>query len=138
MNRIGRLVLDTSAYSHFRARHEETLETIAEADVVLLPVTVLGELSGGFELGQRRRENWQALSDFLDEPFVSVLPTTSEVAEQYGRIYATLRRAGTPIPANDMWIAAATIDSGGQLMTFDRDFRVVPGLRARILTPHQP
>ena len=124
----GRLVLDTSAYSHFRAGHKETLESIAGADVVHLPTTVLGELYGGFQLGRQERENRQALSDFLAEPFVSVLPTTPEVAEQYGRVYAALRRRGRPIPVNDMWIAAAAIDCGGHLVTFDSDFQFVSGL----------
>ncbi len=126
-------MLDTSAYSHFRAGHEEALDTIAGADVVQIPATVLGELYGGFEMGRREHENRQALSEFLAEPFVSVLPTSPEIAEQYGHIYAALRRAGTPVPVNDMWIAAATIDCGGRLLTFDSDFRLVPGLRVQVL-----
>jgi len=132
VSRIARLVLDTSAYSHFRAGHKETLEHIAGADVVHLPATVLGELFGGFQLGRQERENRQTLSEFLDEPFVSVLPTTAEVAEQYGRIYAELRRRGRPVPVNDMWIAASAIDSGGHLVTFDSDFQAVSGLTVTI------
>ena len=128
MTGSGRLVLDTSAYSHFRAGHSETVETIAGADVVHLPATVLGELYGGFRLGRHELENRQTLSEFLAEPFVSVLPTTPEIAEQYGGIYADLRRRGRPVPVNDMWIAAATIDCGGHLVTFDSDFQFVSGL----------
>ena len=83
-----------------------------------MPATVLGELEAGFLLGQRTRENRVALSEFLEEPFVSVLPTTPEVARRYGEIFARLRKAGTPIPVNDIWIAAATVDCGGHLLTF--------------------
>lgn len=53
---------------------------------------------------------------------------TAAVARQYGRLFAQLRRAGTPLPTNDIWIAAATIDCGGTLLTFDRDFDRVTGL----------
>jgi len=90
--------------------------------MVALPVTVLGELEAGFELGRRTKENRQTLSEFLDEPFVSVLEATAQTALHYARIFTALRRAGTPIPINDVWIAAATEESRGRLLTFDRDY----------------
>ena len=84
---------------------------------------MLGEFEAGFELGSRVRENRIVLAEFLKEPFVGTLPTTREVAGRYGRLFAELRRAGTPVPINDVWIAAATVDCGGHLLTFDGDFR---------------
>ncbi len=128
MNRVGRLVLDTSAYSQMRAGHDEVLERIASAETVLVPATVLGELEAAFELGRRQKENRAALASFLTEPFVTILPTTSEVAHRYGQVFARLRRRGTPIPVNDIWIAAATVDCGGRLLTFDGDFQRVESL----------
>ncbi len=133
VERIDRLVLDTSAYSRLRAGQPAVLDRIAAAGVVLVPVTVLGELEAAFELGSRRRENRAALADFLAEPFVSVLPTTEVVARQYGRLFARLRLAGTPIPINDVWIAAATIASGGHLLSFDTHFESVPDLDRTVL-----
>ncbi len=130
---VSRLVLDTSAYSHMRAAHDGVLDMIAAAEIVLIPVTVVGELEAGFELGSRARENRAVLADFLAEPFVSVLPTTPEVARRYGQIFAALRRAGTPITINDIWIAAATIDCGGHLVTFDRDFGQISPFDCSIL-----
>jgi tRNA(fMet)-specific endonuclease VapC len=130
---IRRLVLDTSAYSRFRAGHSSVLDLLASADVVMLPVTVLGELEAGFAMGRRALENRATLTRFLGEPFVATLPTTAEVARRYGQIFAKLRQAGTPIPTNDMWIAAATIDAGAQLLTFDIHFRQVPGLDSTLL-----
>jgi predicted nucleic acid-binding protein len=76
----GRLVLDTSAYSHFRAADERVLDLIAAADIVFLPTIVLGELEAGFVLGRRERENRTLLAEFLAEPFVSVLPVTGGVS----------------------------------------------------------
>ena len=122
MTSVDLLVLDTSAYAHLRAGHAVVLDYVAEAAMVALPVTVLGELEAGFELGRRTKENRQTLSEFLDEPFVSVLEATAQTALHYARIFTALRRAGTPIPINDVWIAAATEESRGRLLTFDRDF----------------
>ena len=124
----SRLVLDTSAYSYFRVGHRDVLEALARAERVLIPVTVLGELEAAFEWGRRALENRRALESYLDEPYVDVLPVSAAVARQYGRVFTALRRAGTPLPVNDIWIAAAALDCGGTLLTFDCDFGRVPGL----------
>jgi tRNA(fMet)-specific endonuclease VapC len=132
---VGRLVLDTSAYSHFRAGDKRAVDLIAAAEVVFLPTIVLGELEAGFTLGRRELENRTLLAEFLAEPFVAVLQVTPTVARHYGRLFAALRRAGTPIPINDVWIAATTMDCGGHLLTFDGDFRNVAALDCTVLTP---
>ena len=126
-------MLDTSAYSHFCAGHTTVLDLLAAADAVLLPVTVVGELEAGFEMGRRALENRTTLARFLQEPFVTVLETTPAVARRYGQAFARLRQAGTPIPTNDIWIAAATIDVGGQLVSFDAHFSQVAGLDCVVL-----
>jgi tRNA(fMet)-specific endonuclease VapC len=131
---VSRLVLDTSAYSHFRAGHVEVLEMLSRADRVLVPVTVLGELHAAFEIGSRVKENKRALETYLGEAFVDVIPTTPSIAAHYGRVFAALRAAGTPLPVNDIWIAAATLDCGGTLLTFDRDFSRIAGLAHLTLT----
>ncbi len=127
------MVLDTSAYSRLRAGHEAVIECVARAATVFLPTTVLGELEAAFLLGTRYRENSLVLAEFLAEPFVSVLPITTGVARKYGRAFSQLRKAGTPIPVNDIWIAAATIDAGAHLVTFDRDFDRMSELEHTVL-----
>jgi tRNA(fMet)-specific endonuclease VapC len=128
-----RLVLDTSTYSHFRAGREDVLDHLARADAVLIPTIVVGELEAAFEAGLRSKENRVRLAEFLDEPFVKLLPVTLAVARHYGRMVGELRRAGTPIPTNDVWIAATTADCGGTLLTFDRHFDRIPGLTRLVL-----
>jgi tRNA(fMet)-specific endonuclease VapC len=64
---------------------------------------------------------------------VSVLEITRDVALRYGKIFAALRRAGTPIPTNDIWIAATALDAGSELVTFDSDFEYVDGLDCTLL-----
>ena len=136
MNSTDRLVLDTSAYSHFRAGHARVLDLLARAAVVVVPTVVLGELEAGFVLGRRAEENRRVLVEFLDEPFVNIQNLTVVTARYYGRLFAALRRAGTPIPINDVWIAATTMECGGHLLTFDADYRRVPDLEHTVLDPH--
>jgi predicted nucleic acid-binding protein len=133
-----RLVLDTSAYSRFRAGDTRVHDLVAAADVVLVPAIVLGELYGAFELGSRGRANRVSLEEFLEEPFVVIVPATAEVARQYGRVFAALRRAGTPIPVNDIWIAATAIDQGACVLTFDTGFRQVAHLDCIVLEGIEP
>lgn len=101
--------------------------------MVVMPVTVLGELAAGFELGSRVQENRHALTEFLNEPFVSVLDVTPGTVRHYARVFVALRRAGTPIPMNDVWIAAATMECRGCLLTFDRDYCHVADLDYALL-----
>lgn len=129
------LVLDTSAYSWMRSGHPGVLDLVAAAEIVILTGTVLGELEGGFELGSRQRENRAALAELLSEPFVRVRHVTPATARRYGEVFAHLRRAGTPIPVNDMWIAAATLECGGHLLTFDGQYNHVPALSATVFEP---
>ena len=95
---------------------------------------VVGELEAGFALGRRTAENQVVLTEFLAEPGVKVLQMTGTTARFYARIFAQLRLAGTPIPINDIWIAAAAMECRGRLLTFDRDFSRIPGLEHTLLT----
>ena len=122
------LVLDTSAWAHLRSGHAGALDHVAEAATVALPATVLGELEAAFALSRRAKENRRMLAEFLDEPFVSVLETTAQTAVHYARIFAALRHAETPMPANAVWIAAATQERGGRLLTFEKKYGRIPAL----------
>ncbi len=73
------------------------------------------------------------LAQFLAESFVAQWDVTSAVAQRYGETFAQLRRAGTPIPINDVWIASSTLDCRGHLVTFDSDFSRVAGLSVTVL-----
>lgn len=122
-------MLDTSAYSHLRRRESRVLDAVARADVVFLATTVLGELEAGFRVGSRYLENSRALEEFLEEPYVEVVDVTKDVARRYGEIFAGLRAAGTPVPINDIWIAAAALTTDAHLVTFDEDFDRVASLQ---------
>lgn len=110
------------------------VDALSVARVILIPVIVLGELEAGFEWGQRPAANRRTLAEFLADPAVSTVDVTAATARRFARIFAQLRAAGTPLAHNDMWIAAASMECGGHLLTFDRDFQRIAGLEHTLLT----
>lgn len=116
---MSRYCLDTSAYSRFRAGDARVVGLIDEADAIGLPAIVIGELRFGFKLGRRREENESALRTFIADPSVDVLHVDSEVADHYSDIHIDLRRQGTPIPTNDIWIAATAARAGMTVLAYD-------------------
>ena len=114
--------LDTSAYSNFRRGNEEVAALLDRAELVGVSTVALGELRTGFLLGGRRRRNETELDAFLDSSVVEVLPVDSETSHQYAEIVAELRKAGTPIPTNDIWIAATAARNGTTVLTGDDHF----------------
>ena len=119
------LVLDSNAYSDWR-RSGRWHEKIAIANQVVMPASVLGELHHGFRKGARFEENVRKLNAFLKEPQVAVLPVTGRTAEIYGEFLHFLQSKGTPIPTNDVWIAAAAHECRGKLVSCDDHFRLLP------------
>ena len=83
------------------------------------------------EAAQPRSE--RVLAELLAEPFVNVHDVTSTTVRHYARVFVSLRNAGTPIPLNDVWIAACTLECQGRLLTFDGDFLRVPDLECTLL-----
>ena len=81
-----------------------------------------------FRKGDKDAGNRAVLRDFLTRPRVRVVPLTATTAEFYAHILAGLRARGTPIPTNDIWIAACAMEHGASPATSDRHFASVPGL----------
>jgi tRNA(fMet)-specific endonuclease VapC len=125
---VRKALLDTSAYTALLGGDEKVLEGLADVSQVFMSVFVLGELWAGFHGGRKDGENRERLDSFLGKPSVSVLDATRDTAEIFGRIKDRLRRAGTPIPINDVWIAAHAVEHGAQIITYDRHFSFIPGL----------
>jgi tRNA(fMet)-specific endonuclease VapC len=119
------LVLDTNAYSDWR-RSGRWHPQIAIANRVVIPTTVIGELHHGFRKGTNFGVNTRKLREFLAEPQVEVHPVTYRTAEIYGELVHHLQQQGTPIPTNDIWIAAATQECRGILASGDDHFRHLP------------
>ncbi len=123
------ILLDTNAYTHLLSGDEAILDTISMAETIYMSIFVLGELHAGFAGGTQTVENEETLHDFLMRSTVKILNATSETASVFGFVKNKLRKAGTPIPINDVWIAAHGLESGSTLITYDTHFEKVPGLR---------
>jgi predicted nucleic acid-binding protein len=119
---VSRFCLDTSAYSHFKRGNEELADLLDGAEAVGVPAIVLGELQTGFLIGARQRENETELDAFLANPVVEVLAVDAQCARHYAEIVAELRGAGTPLPSNDIWIAATAARSGLAVLSCDEHF----------------
>jgi tRNA(fMet)-specific endonuclease VapC len=130
--------LDTSAYSNFRRGNEEVAALLDQAELVGVPTIALGELRTGFLLGERRRRNEAELDAFLESPVVQVLPVDSETSRQYAEIVADLRKAGTPLPTNDIWIAATAARNGTSVLTCDAHFERITRVGSIVIEVVRP
>lgn len=131
---MSRYCLDTSAYSRFQRGDAQAVSLIDGAEWIGVPAIVLGELRVRFQLGDRRERNEVLLADFLANPVVELLSVDDEVSRHYADIVVDLRRAGTPIPTNDIWIAATAAGAGAILLSADDHFTAVSRIGSVLLT----
>jgi len=123
-----KVLLDTDAYTALFRGHEGIAARVRRAEHVLISAVVAGELLFGFRNGSRYEANRKELEDFLESPYVALLPVTLVTSDRFGRIAASLRRKGRPLPTNDIWIAAHAMESGAELLSFDRHVDQVDGI----------
>ena len=128
-----RFCLDTSAYSHFMRGDPQVVALIDGAEWLGLPVVVLGELAVGFRLGVRAAKNQASLRAFVAHPAVEVLAVDEEAARHYADIVVDLRKAGAPLPANDIWIAAVAARWGAPVRTYDAHFTAIARVGSTVL-----
>lgn len=121
-----RLAVDTNRYTDLARGLEPTVSFVATADAVYLPLIVVAELRAGFQVGRHTAENERLLRRFLQKPGVEVLLPDEQTTVHYATVFAQLRKQGTPIPTNDMWIAALVLQHGLVLHARDRHFDQVP------------
>lgn len=122
------VAVDTNAYVAFKRGDANVIEVLRQAHSIVLSTVVLGELFAGFLGGTREADNRKELGQFLASPRVRITAITQSTAEIYARVFTELRRKGRPIPSNDLWIAAAALEVGAPLLTFDGHFAAIEGL----------
>jgi tRNA(fMet)-specific endonuclease VapC len=123
-----RVALDTNRITDLFRGDRELAEQLSVAEEVWVPLFVLGELRAGFRGGTQQRRNEGLLTRLMAKPTVDVLLPGRETAEHYARIFVQLKQAGTPIPDNDLWIAALVLEHDLILITRDRHFERIPQL----------
>jgi tRNA(fMet)-specific endonuclease VapC len=130
----NRVILDTSAYSLHLQGDEAVKLALRRADEIVVNPVILGELLAGFRSGGREQRNRDILRKFLASPRVRIVEIDEETAERYAVVTDYLRRAGSPIPTNDLWIAASAMQHGLKVLTSDAHFLKVQ----QVITEHVP
>ena len=123
-----RVAIDTNRLTDLFRGDSALAEQLSVAEEVWIPLFALGEIKAGFQGGTQRHRNEMLLNRLLAKPTVSVLMPGRETAEHYARIFVQLKRAGTPVPDNDLWIAAQVLEHDLVLITRDRHFAFIPQL----------
>lgn len=117
-----RVALDTNRYTDLCRGDVAVLDLLERAERVYVPFPVLGGLRAGFAVGSRGTDNERVLRSFLVRAGVEVLLADEETTVHYATVYKQLRAQGTPIPTNDMWIAALVLQHGLVLCARDAHF----------------
>jgi len=123
-----KLALDTNRYRDLCQGVPEVVQRIQIAEEILLPLPVIAELRAGFACGTLADQNEATLNRFLNESRVQVVSPDEATCYGYARLFRQLRQQGTPIPTNDLWIAALVEQHHLTLYTRDHHFRHLPQL----------
>ena len=126
---MSRIILDSNAYTEFFKGNKAIKETIEKSTTVVMSVIVIGELLAAFKKGNQERINKRQLEQFLSKPSIEFSEAGRETAAIYSEIKHQLDQTGKPIPLNDIWIAAHAMETGSVLVTYDKHFLNIPGLR---------
>jgi tRNA(fMet)-specific endonuclease VapC len=123
-----KVALDTNRYVDLCKGVDETVSLLEEAEAILVPFVVLGELRAGFVQGRRQADNERTLRQFLLKDGVHVLFADDQTTHHYASVFRQLRKQGTPIPTNDIWLAALVLQHNLALHARDKHFDHLPQL----------
>jgi tRNA(fMet)-specific endonuclease VapC len=130
-----RTLIDTSAYIAASKGHQDVGNRMQDSTEIFLSPIVLGEILVGLRQSPRRDWEREQLSGFLALPAVGVLEIDEETSVRYAEIHDHLRRSGTPVTSNDLWIAASAMQHGLRLLTTDSDFQKIPHILVEYFPP---
>ncbi len=122
------VLIDTNIYSLAMKGEPNIVDILRRIERIGISTISLGELFSGFKAGSKERQNREELEIFLDSPRVVLHSVDGDTADFYSFILNSLRQAGTPIPTNDIWIAATALQHGYKLFSQDKHFDYVHGI----------
>ena len=125
---MSALLIDTNIYTHALKGDSDVVSTLQKTTAIAVCSISIGELLSGFKGCKREDKNRAELEEFLDAPRVRLYVISENTAEFYADILNRLKKAGKPIPTNDIWIAAVAFEHGFKLYSKDRHFQYVQGL----------
>lgn len=125
---MKKIFIDTNIYSNAMKGEEASIKIFRQYEILLISPVVIGELLAGFRRGKLEDKNRQQLKNFLSRDRVKVVTISMETSEFYSFILNELKTQGTPIPINDIWIAASVMEHGAGIATNDSHFEKIKGL----------
>lgn len=125
----NKLALDTNIVIALLNGDQTLWQWLQKFDPLSLPVPVVGELIFGAENSQQVEKNLYAVQNFVDRS--RIMEITANTARVYGKIRTDLKNQGTPIPENDVWIAALCLEEEATLVSLDKHFSSVAGLQIK-------
>lgn len=126
---MKKILLDTNAYTALLVGNKKILDYLTSSETVYISIFVMAELFAGFKGGSKEAENQKIFNTFLKKSTVKILNATEETAHTFAFVKNLLKIKGKPIPINDVWIAAHAFESGSTLISFDKHFNEIDGLR---------
>jgi tRNA(fMet)-specific endonuclease VapC len=121
------LILDTNALSAVVEGDPVLAPLLRKAAQIAIPVIVLGEYRYGISHSRDRRQYEEWLTEYLQN--FRILEVEERTTIPYGAVRSELKKAGTPIPSHDVWIAALCRQHALPLLSRDRHFDLVPGIQ---------
>lgn len=122
------LVFDISALSALLNDDNKIVEVASKSThgSFSVPLAVDAELRFGYAYGAKQAENLKLYVDFCRQFNANIVPPDRETSVIYANLAAWSRMHGISLSNNDLWIAATTIQIGGQLLTLDKDLARLP------------
>ena len=127
---MNAIVVDTNVLIEFLEKGNRITELLGRYDKLLVPAAVDAEFRAGLDISTKSGYRaTQLLDELLADETVDFLPVGRDESLKYAMLYRVLRQQGTPIPINDIWIAATALVKNAPVCTFDKHFRHVPLLQ---------
>ena len=123
-----RILIDSNRFIDFCAGDPAAVDAFEQAALLVVPFIVLAEIRVGAQSIKRGDAQARVLGELLQQPGVRVAHSSDATAHHYAALYARLKKAGTPIPTNDIWIAALAIEHSLILYTRDAHFDRLPAI----------
>jgi tRNA(fMet)-specific endonuclease VapC len=123
-----RVLIDSNRFIDFCAGEQEVVDVFEQAALLVVPFVVLAEIRAGAAVMKRGDGQVRVLNELLQQSGVRIAHSSDTTAHHYAALYARLRKAGTPIPTNDLWIASLAIEHSLLLYSRDAHFDLIPSI----------
>lgn len=123
-----RILIDSNRFIDFCAGEQAVVDAFERAALLVVPFIVLAEIRVGAQSIKRGDAQARVLGELLQQPGVRVAHSSDATTYHYAALYDRLKKAGTPIPTNDLWIAALAIEHSLVLYSRDAHFDRLPGI----------